>query len=328
MSDYLSSLVGRSLGRTEVVCPRPIGLFEPLPSAGEFAPEYHNKLEVLKEEQAYTEVTPGSLSAGFSLSRTNTGPQLSAGTAHGHSEGYLHHLGNLSRNPNRLSGQRTGLQPPSSLGPIAAHSSETKAEQRPSHLVPDPAESEPPAITLRVTDTSSKEPGSQPAATAPNSELSQVAIHKSPHESVPEEHVLPPVVSLDTADKVLPQGLVPQKNQAKLETAIHPDRSKRYDKSTAFRSPTVPFPEPRPGDSEVVRSDFRPAPLTPHIELTKRVASEPTAKIREAPLIRVTIGRVEVRAIMAPPPPPRAARRPRPALSLEDYLKQREGGKR
>ncbi len=327
MSDYLSNLVGRSLGRREVVCPRPIGLFEPRPSTGEFAPEYHSKLEVLKEEQAYTEVTSGSLSAGVSLSRTNTGLQLSAGTAQGHSKGHQHHLGNLPGNPTRLSGQPTGLQPPSSLGHIAAHSCETRREQRPSHLAPNPAESEPPAITLRVTETSSKEPASQPAATPAESEPFQIATHEAPQESGPDEYLLPPVVSLDTADKVLPQGLVPQKNQAKLETAIHPDRSKRYDKSKPLRSSTVPFPEPRPGDSEVVRSDFRSAPLTPHIELTKRVASEPAAKIREAPPIRVTIGRVEVRAIMAPPAPSRAARRPRPALSLADYLNQSEGGK-
>jgi hypothetical protein len=71
-----------------------------------------------------------------------------------------------------------------------------------------------------------------------------------------------------------------------------------------------------------------PAHVTPHIEQTNKVIAEPAAKIREAPPIRVTIGRVEVRAIMAPPASPRAVRRPRPALSLEDYLKQREGGKR
>lgn len=45
--------------------------------------------------------------------------------------------------------------------------------------------------------------------------------------------------------------------------------------------------------------------------------------------IRVTIGRVEVRAIMPPAPPTRAKPAlPGPALSLEDYLKQRNEGKR
>jgi hypothetical protein len=327
MSDYLSNLVSRSLSRTEVVCPRPTGLFEPLPSTGRFAPECHSKLEVLKEAMGYGPVTPGSPSAGLPLSKTSNSPRLSATAAQGHAEVRQRHAADLAGNPNLLSGQPTGLKPPSSLGHIAAQSSETRGEQSSRYFALSPGESEQPPVLLCVTKTSSKEPGSQPAAKTPNSELSQVAIHKSPHESGPDVHVLPPVASLDTADKVLPQGLVAQKNQAKLETAIHTDRSKRYDESTALRSPTLQFPEPLPRDSEVVRSDLAPASLTPHIELTKRVASEPAVKIEEAPSIRVTIGRVEVRAIMAPPAPSRAARRPGPALSLADYLNQSGGGK-
>ncbi len=45
--------------------------------------------------------------------------------------------------------------------------------------------------------------------------------------------------------------------------------------------------------------------------------------------IKITIGRVDVRAIMPSVPPKAAASmRPKPALSLENYLKQREEGKR
>lgn len=45
--------------------------------------------------------------------------------------------------------------------------------------------------------------------------------------------------------------------------------------------------------------------------------------------VRITIGRVDVRAIMPSGPPKAAASaRPKPALSLESYLKQREEGKR
>jgi hypothetical protein len=49
-----------------------------------------------------------------------------------------------------------------------------------------------------------------------------------------------------------------------------------------------------------------------------------------APIIRVTIGRIDVRAINAPAPQEarRAAPRPAPQLSLEDYLRQRSGGRR
>jgi hypothetical protein len=43
-----------------------------------------------------------------------------------------------------------------------------------------------------------------------------------------------------------------------------------------------------------------------------------------APRIEVNIGRVEVRAVYAPPPPPRRAPSS-PSMSLDDYLKQRDG---
>ncbi|MCI0698652.1 hypothetical protein L0337_42475 [candidate division KSB1 bacterium] len=48
-----------------------------------------------------------------------------------------------------------------------------------------------------------------------------------------------------------------------------------------------------------------------------------------APTIRVNIGRIEVRAITQPSAQPRPKRtRSGPALSLEDYLKQRNGRQR
>lgn len=48
----------------------------------------------------------------------------------------------------------------------------------------------------------------------------------------------------------------------------------------------------------------------------------------EPPAIRVTIGRVDVKAIMPQTPAPRPATARPHSLSLADYLKQREGGRR
>jgi hypothetical protein len=59
---------------------------------------------------------------------------------------------------------------------------------------------------------------------------------------------------------------------------------------------------------------------------------EPGPQEPPAPAIRVSIGRIEVRATMPPPPMPAAqpavSARPGPALSLDDYLKQRSGRRR
>lgn len=60
---------------------------------------------------------------------------------------------------------------------------------------------------------------------------------------------------------------------------------------------------------------------TPHSTPHQRVAEETT-------IIRVHIGRLVVRAAPPPPPAPSSRRGPRPALSLKDYLKQRENGTR
>ncbi len=72
-----------------------------------------------------------------------------------------------------------------------------------------------------------------------------------------------------------------------------------------------------------------PAASGPTGEVMKaEPGTDQTAK-EAAPVIRISIGRVEVRAVMPTAPAPRPApARPRPGLSLDDYLKEREGGKR
>jgi len=52
------------------------------------------------------------------------------------------------------------------------------------------------------------------------------------------------------------------------------------------------------------------------------------AEQAEPPPVQVTIGRVEVRAVLEPPPKPRSIPTPTPKLSLEDYLRQGREDKR
>ena len=52
---------------------------------------------------------------------------------------------------------------------------------------------------------------------------------------------------------------------------------------------------------------------------------QPASGPESPPTIRVTIGRVEVRAVMPPAPEPAPPTRHAPQLSLDDYLKQRSG---
>lgn len=68
----------------------------------------------------------------------------------------------------------------------------------------------------------------------------------------------------------------------------------------------------------------RRAPETP---AAPRHAWAAPAAPPEAPTVRVTIGRVEVKAVL-PAQAPRSAPPSRPELSLDDYLKQRKAGQR
>lgn len=75
------------------------------------------------------------------------------------------------------------------------------------------------------------------------------------------------------------------------------------------------------------QEDAAPA-VAPRRESTS--ATQP--EVPEAPSIRVTIGRIDVRAVLPPAPPVPPAPRPRPQsaakMSLDDYLRARRGGRR
>jgi hypothetical protein len=71
-------------------------------------------------------------------------------------------------------------------------------------------------------------------------------------------------------------------------------------------------------------SESRPV----HLERRKDVSPAEQRSSAPAPIIRVTIGRVEVRAIHAPAPAPKPAKAAPSKLSLEDYLQRREKGSR
>jgi hypothetical protein len=83
------------------------------------------------------------------------------------------------------------------------------------------------------------------------------------------------------------------------------DAGRKTPPSQAFSEPRLVHPERR--------KDFSPA--------EQRSSTS-------APVIRVTIGRVEVRALHSPAPAPKLAKPAPPKLSLEDYLQQRKKGSR
>ena len=98
------------------------------------------------------------------------------------------------------------------------------------------------------------------------------------------------------------------------------------------------LPTTHPVEIESTHPKLKPRsmiwPETPsHPETINRMTtgrplrSDLQGAVSERPIIRVTIGRIDVRAV-PPPAPPQPPPPPAPGLSLDDYLKERNGGER
>lgn len=107
--------------------------------------------------------------------------------------------------------------------------------------------------------------------------------------------------------------------------------------------PSTPAPVPNPAPVETRTPPPAPAPsrqaerrpLVLQARLHRAPAPAPEHSRRSAPaepaetVVRVTIGRIEVRAVTEQPQPAAPSRRPSPpAMTLDDYLRDRSGGGR
>ncbi|HVF91212.1 MAG TPA: hypothetical protein VNH22_14190 [Blastocatellia bacterium] len=131
-------------------------------------------------------------------------------------------------------------------------------------------------------------------------------------------------------------GLSGARHASAIDAGNQESRGPQYDEPSR-RARTVSGPELEPRDLSSGRPAFPRAVRPLEISPAERSANGPEAQ-REAarqeappaPIIKVSIGRIEVRAV-APHAPPAPRARPRPpgaALTLNDYLKQRDEGKR
>jgi len=95
-----------------------------------------------------------------------------------------------------------------------------------------------------------------------------------------------------------------------------------------FRKPTDMEPVFGRKTEVTTKSGLAPVARREHPQpLADRTASQfERAHAMDAPTIQVTIGRVEIRATVAPTPT-RKAPTHRPTMSLDEYLKQRNGSR-
>jgi hypothetical protein len=122
-----------------------------------------------------------------------------------------------------------------------------------------------------------------------------------------------PVASLEqqSADEIVPA--LPAPSRAPTARIGAPPAPVALAESTALRPGEIAPASRRDPPRDIARrSDFPGSP--------------PSADQPAVPSVQVSIGRVEVRAVFAPPPSPVRRPAPAPAMSLEDYLQQREKG--
>lgn len=151
----------------------------------------------------------------------------------------------------------------------------------------------------------------QSSTSASISELSQVqkiatANSIAPVTDIAEEHLSKPAAS---RPKAAPAETLPERKHTIVPVAFSRGEE---DHSTNASEVFENFSKTRASRS-MRRKDFSPA--------NQRSSKSP-------PIIRVTIGRVEVRAVQSPAPGPKQAKPRFPKLSLEDYLRKRAKGSR
>jgi hypothetical protein len=297
MSNFLDHLTARSLNRAEAVEPRLPSLFEPPRIASEAAaalPHQYAPPEEAHDENDF-EISEGAL-PGIRRPRETVPITPSFKNSH---------------------------EPPGSAG--QRFDDKAKAERdrdQPSPLVID-------AAARGNVSTEKHESGTRPQVPASKADEGREPAQLRPSllpdlRRVPAEQARDPesnrageAHSGDTAGRS-------QEREALLPLGSDIGHLRRHP--TVLQSANV-----MSGAGSSAKSSEADSLLQASRDGLERFAPAAVARARAqepAPTIRITIGRVEVRAVMPAQPAPRAAAAQRqPALSLDEYLKQRSGGR-
>jgi hypothetical protein len=180
----------------------------------------------------------------------------------------------------------------------------TDGQRDPQLVMPPPA----PMAADERTDAASPTEPPQPVRT----QTSPPARERVPSDAVPQRERRAPIS--------------PEAGDATRQTQDRAtaDRAARQE-PPALPPPRLPVTAPLPENPalRVVPAPLRPAGAA---DARRRPREEIAAKTSEPPRVQVTIGRIEIRAVSAPPPPqPRPAPRA-PSMSLDEYLANRDKG--
>lgn len=298
MSDYLGNLAAKVLHQTESVQPRLASHFEPLPGTGGAMPGEVFGLEAAREDP-FAEETVATPTGMLGRSSHRAHVAFSPGDGQ-----------QMTRDTGAAASRQTPqtvVQPRSPAVAAQANEQETQPVRR----APSPAFEPPQSLPAAMPDA--------PPETTPY--VARGAWHPSRME--------PPEFSWIDDETGVTRPLGDREPSAQ-PTPNH-DRQVHVDEPVVTRQGATPRPittsapiplTPAPVVAQPQITSFREPPGPVSIEHAMAADAGPT--------IRVSIGRVEVRAIMPPAPsaPRTKPERRGPTLSLDEYLQQRHGGQR
>ncbi len=302
MSDFLTSLVSRSLGTAPVVRPRLPSLFEPV------APYIDQPFAIHADRDEGRKPHRDN-------AREDAGPSL------------LQPNERQTPVSKRRSGPRVEPNVPGPLAPLAS------ADQLEPHPV-SRRHRNPPAPPA---DSTLRDEQSVPSVITPGEHPSQrVPASAKPLPKPLANDVAPQPTVIHSAAQT-PAGVVPRMAvpppapsppaptlnppiEARTKASPQPDQTIRSEaKSSILKTapPPTRFDSPRPIPAVEPRR-------APHFEFARHITAPPPVATSE-PIIQVTIGRIEVRAVPEKTTTPKE-RHASPVMSLNDYLRSRQGG--
>ena len=294
MSDYFSRLADRALGRVAVLAPRVPYRFETVAPTVSAAPPDDSGEEPSSDLESSSPLSKPiievSQSPHVNQPSVPTLPRL--------------------QEPTHNALRRTSAAAPQAGSPQATH--EPQRRQRPPAPVTapradDPSEPKPqsvlrPPLTQRNERRTSQGPAPrEKAQTSRREEVRpRIELHPAKISKLPDGPISP--ASQPRSEPTPARQPVP--SAPKVRRALHAETDRR-----------IPVLHPRKKDEPGLSAKFS----------NPRRRAEPP----EEPSIKVTIGRVEVRAVMEPPKPAARPRKPvRNAISLDDFLKRHEKRRR
>lgn len=320
MSDFLSRLVGRSLGPSQAIQPRAPSLYEPYEkssgplwarhegeSAGQTSenggsPGRDSRSEnpLVEDHSRQRAFRRGEPSLHTRQAQPASSVTQALPTTKSRSEGSLEPAGPVLQSDAEVS-RETGSRPVTLSGGLRSRDFAKVGENLPDSraLTHSPTEPDDSTPSNATRSSSLFYPASRNGAVINSEDARRVAVEMRSAEHAGRSAIVEPArASAGTLSASLDSSLMAAATiaaAAKSRMLVVPSSSRPH----------------RPEDRNAANTQAVPYNST---------ANEPA--------IRVSIGRVEVRAVFPPPPPRRVEPvRPKPSLSLDDYLKQRNRGR-